>query len=78
MRTLHSIGTLVTRIQGAFLDKPSLKLTLPQAVMRFGADAVACDAVLELLVDSGVLARSADGAYVRAVATRFAPEHHAA
>ena len=59
------IQALVMRIQNDFLDNPALRLTLPRAQARFGVDALTGDAVLGALVDSGVLARTPDGAYVR-------------
>jgi hypothetical protein len=53
------------RIQGEFLDTPLLRLTLPEAVRRFGIDRISCAAVLGVLVDASVLARTSNGAYVR-------------
>jgi len=61
----RQVETLVVRIQGQFLDTPSLHLTLAQAARRFGIDDVSCAAVLGVLVDAAVLARSARGEYVR-------------
>lgn len=59
------VETLVVQIQGAFLEMPTLRLTLPQAERHFGIDRVSCEAVLGALVDAKVLARSADGGYAR-------------
>jgi hypothetical protein len=59
------VETLVTRIQDEFLDTPNLSLSLPQAERHFGIDRASCEAVLGVLVDARVLARSADGRYVR-------------
>ena len=59
------IQALVMRIQNDFLDNPALRLTVPRAQVRFGVDALTGKAVLGALVDAGVLARTADGAYVR-------------
>ena len=59
------IGELVVRMQGAFLDAPTLALRLPDAEGRFGVDRGTCEAVLGALVDAQVLARTLDGAYVR-------------
>lgn len=75
--TPNSIELLVTRIQEAYLDKPSLALNLPQAQMRFSADAATCAAVLDALVAARVLDRK-DGSYVRAVPRKRATTHHAA
>ena len=59
------LADLVVRMQGDFLDAPALTLALPDAERRFGVDRVTCEAVLGALVDSQVLARTRDGAYVR-------------
>jgi hypothetical protein len=59
------VETLVTRVQNEFLDTPSLRLTLPQAARHFGIDRASCEAVLGVLADAHVLARSADGRYAR-------------
>jgi len=59
------IGDLVVRMQGDFLDAPTLTLRLPDAERRFRVDRITCEAVLGALVDSQVLARTRDGAYVR-------------
>jgi hypothetical protein len=72
------IETLVMRVQDAFLDKPSLKLTLSQAQMRFETDDVTVEAVLEMLVDAGVLVKTPAGAYLRAMPRRPTLVHHAA
>ena len=63
--TPDRLGDLVVRMQGAFLDAPTLTLGLPDAERRFGVDRVTCEAVLGALVDSQVLARTRGGAYVR-------------
>jgi hypothetical protein len=78
MLTPHRIETLVMRMQGAFLDKPSLKLSLPQAQMRFATDAVTAEAILDMLTDAGVLSKTPDGAYVRAMPRRPRLTHRAA
>ena len=59
------IQDLVVRAQEAFLDAPALRLTLPQARRRFAASAAACEAVLNVLVEAGVLSRTSRGQYVR-------------
>jgi hypothetical protein len=56
---------LVMQVQGDFLATPALRLTLADAERRFGADRHTCEAVLDALVDSGVLTRSVDGGYIR-------------
>ena len=59
------IEELVMRIEGAFLDTPDLKLTVPEAQRRFDADEITCEAVLEALVDSTVLVKTPDRVYGR-------------
>lgn len=65
--TAPEIGSLVLRLQGAFLDRPALQLTLPDAERRFEIDPFTCRAVLGALVDAHVLARMPGGVYVRHV-----------
>ena len=65
--TTPQIGLLVLRIQDAFLDEPTLQLTLRAAARHFGLDGFTCRAVLGALVDAHVLARTHDGLYRRYV-----------
>ena len=60
------IQDLVVRMQQAFLDAPAFRLTLPQARRRFATSAATCEAVLNVLVEAGVLSRTSQGEYVRA------------
>jgi hypothetical protein len=53
------------RVQREFLETPRLKLTLPRAEKHFGFDAVTCQAVLDVLVEANVLAKTHSGAYAR-------------
>ena len=50
------------QIQTAFLENPTLSLTLPAAQRRFGLDEVTCAGLLGALVDAQVLTQR-DGAY---------------
>jgi hypothetical protein len=59
------IEDLVMRIEGEFLDQPELRLTASEAQRRFGIDEITCDAVLDALVDAGVLFKTADRVYGR-------------
>jgi len=61
----HRIGDLVLRIEGEFVEYPELKLTLPEAQRRFGADEITCEAVLDVLVDATVLFKTPDRVYGR-------------
>ena len=62
--TRGQIESLVMRIQTAFLECPTLSLTLPAAQRWFGADEVTCAGVLDALAEARVLTRS-DGGYIR-------------
>src|SRR5688572_33216085 len=62
--TRERIEHLVVRVQSAFLDNPTLGLTLPAAEKRFGIDQVACAGVLGALVEARVLTER-EGAYRR-------------
>lgn len=65
--TRRGMGMLITKIQDAFLDTPGLTLTLGDAISRFALDMVTCKALLDVLVDAGVLTTNATGGYVRYV-----------
>jgi hypothetical protein len=58
------IESFVMRIQTAFLENPTLSLTLPTAQRWFGMDEVTCAGVLGALVDARVLTEL-QGAYRR-------------
>ena len=62
--TRSQIEALAMRIQTAFLEYPTLALTLPAAQRWFGADEGTCAGVLDALVEARVLTRS-DRGYVR-------------
>ena len=59
------IQNLVVRMQQPFLDAPALRLTLSQVQRRFFTSAVTSEAVLNVLVEAGVLARTPRGQYMR-------------
>jgi hypothetical protein len=59
------IGTLVLRMQDAFLDMPGLTLTPREAGHRFALDEAICQAILGVLADAGVLTRTKHGVYSR-------------
>ena len=58
------IGALVLTLQDCFLENPGLSLSPRQAEQLCGTDEVTCRAVLNLLADAGVLARTRNGRYV--------------
>jgi hypothetical protein len=55
----------VVRLQDLFLSTPDLALTSSMARRRLRVDTITCDALLDMLVDATVLARTNKGAYVR-------------
>ena len=59
------IQEALLRIQNDFLDDAALALTPSQAARRFGLDRESCEAILAALLESGVLAKTPEGAYVR-------------
>jgi hypothetical protein len=63
--TQANVEGLVVKIQGAFLDTPALRLTLGQVAQRVEVGAISCEAVLQALVESRVLAVTPTGAYER-------------
>ena len=67
-----SIGSLVLRMQGDFLETPGLTLTLRDAQQRFGADEITCEALLTAMVDAAVLTKTHEGVYARFF-TRLGP-----
>jgi hypothetical protein len=60
---LHAV---VRRVRGEFLEMPGLRLTLPQASRLWGLETPACEAVIEALIQSAFLQRTATGAVTRA------------
>lgn len=65
MERRRTIEDLVMRIESEFLDMPGLKLTVPEGQRRFGIDEITCEAVLEALVDAGVLFKTRERLYGR-------------
>jgi hypothetical protein len=47
---------LVRRVRAEFMEMPGLRLNLPQAQRLWGLEAPRCQAVLDSLVEKGVLA----------------------
>ena len=64
---LRRIQDLIITMQQAFLDAPALRLTLPQACRRFSTNGAMCEAVLNVLVEAGVLSQTSQGQYVRLI-----------
>src|SRR5258707_8125020 len=67
MGTAHAFPfeELVQRVRTAYIDTPSLRLTLSQAQRRFGMAPSAWVAVLDTLLAESFLSRTSDGLFVR-------------
>jgi hypothetical protein len=62
----RGIADLVRRVRGEFLEMPGLRLNVPQAQRLWGLAASRCEAVLDALVELGVLARQEETYSLRA------------
>jgi hypothetical protein len=58
--------TLGRRVRNEYLEMPGLGLTLRQAQRMWQLRQTDCEVLLGALVDSGFLARTSGGAFVRA------------
>jgi hypothetical protein len=56
---------VVQRVRGEFLEMPGLRLTVAQAQRLWGLDATSCEAVIDALVGSRFLRRTAAGKVTR-------------
>jgi hypothetical protein len=56
---------LLARIRGEYLEMPGMRLTPAQARRLWGLDTLECEHLLDSLVLSRFLKRTADGAYQR-------------
>ena len=52
-------------IEAEFAEMPGLSVTLPQAQRLWGIDSPTCIAVFRVLIDRGIVRRTARGQYVR-------------
>jgi hypothetical protein len=57
---------LVNRVRGEFIEMPGLQLTMPEAARLWGMDIVACERVIEALVDASFLRWTPAGKVTRA------------
>ena len=53
------------RVRAEYLEMPGLNLTRQQAQVLWGLDAELCDRLLTYLLDTGFLARTVHGTFVR-------------
>lgn len=61
----NSTDVLLQRVCGEFLEMPGLRLTAPQAQRLWGVDERTCLWLLDRLVETKFLCRSAHGCYCR-------------
>jgi hypothetical protein len=62
---LHQVEQLIALIRMEYLEMPDLKLTLRQAARLWDTAPEPCEAALDVLVLTGFLARTKDGAFLR-------------
>jgi hypothetical protein len=58
-----SVGPLIRRVQGEFLEMPGLCLTQAQACRLWGLEPDVCATILETLCKESFLARASSGGY---------------
>ena len=58
---------IINRVRSEFLEMPGLRLTRAQASRLWGLDAVVCQHVIDVLVQSAFLRWTAGGTIARAV-----------
>ena len=63
---IESFEYLARRVRNEYLEMPGLSLTLGQAQRMWQLRRTECETLLGALVDSGFLARTPSGAFVRA------------
>jgi hypothetical protein len=68
--TIDSFEHLTRRVRNEYLEMPGLSLTLGQAQRMWQLRRTDCEDLLGALVDSGFLARTSAGAFVRASGRR--------
>jgi hypothetical protein len=57
---------LVKRVRAEFLEMPGLRLTVAQATRLWGMEPAVCQTVVDTLVESSFLRRTAGGTFLRA------------
>ena len=62
----ETIRELTRRVQAEYAEMPGLSVTLVQAQRLMAIDERTCAAVFRVLIQRGVLRRTAQGRYVRA------------
>lgn len=62
---MPSIGQLLQRVRGEYLEMPGLRLTPEQARRLWSLDLGTCRSLLDELVEAKFLVRDRDGKYYR-------------
>jgi hypothetical protein len=66
LTALDAFELLARRVRNEYLEMPGLSLTLGQAQRMWQLRRTECERLLDTLVDTGFLARTSAGAFVRA------------
>jgi len=74
--TIKDIPDARTRIQIAFMEMPEMRLTRAQVRRLLNLSTDACERALAVLVQSGFLTESLDGALARGTSTSAAAALH--
>lgn len=69
--TSPAFSALVLRVRAEFLEMPGLTVTIPQAMRLWGVSSDVCQNVIDVLVGSAFLQRTATGRVVRADRLEF-------
>jgi hypothetical protein len=64
------LDSLVALVRGEYSEMPGLQLTCAQACRLWQMDPVACETLLEQLVQDGFLCKTDKGAYIAAPTVR--------
>lgn len=64
-RSTAALHELLQRIEGEYREMPGLSVTAPQAERLWGLDSTTCSFVMMILIQRGILKRTASGTYVR-------------
>ena len=59
------LSAIVNRVRAEFIEMPGLRLTMPQAARLWGLDPCACQKVVDALVGTAFLRRTATGVVMR-------------
>ncbi len=58
------LSDVAVRVHAEYREMPGLRLTAGQAQRLWNLDRERCEAVLRVLIDAGVLKRTADGSFI--------------